>query len=82
MKTLAWVLVILNQSEIITDGELLYPSLQKCEMYEKKVNRPLQKIQRYTYSAYCRPEVVDRIEELWVYGTGEKVKNNLKSVQS
>ena len=44
MKTLAWVLVILNQSEVITDGELLYPSLQKCEMYEKKVNRPLQKI--------------------------------------
>ena len=60
MKTLAWVLVILNQSEVITDGELLYPSLQKCEMYEKKVNRPLQKIQRYTYSAYCRPEVIDR----------------------
>ena len=37
MKTLAWVLVILNQSEVITDGELLYPSLQKCEMYEKKL---------------------------------------------
>ena len=63
MKTLAWVLVILNQSEVITDGELLYPSLQKCEMYEKKVNRPLQKIQRYTYSAYCRPEVIDKVDE-------------------
>ena len=63
MKTLAWVLVILNQSQTISDDELIYPSLQKCEMYEKKVNRPLQKIQRYTYEAYCRPIVVDRPEE-------------------
>ena len=63
MKTLAWVLVIVNQSQTITDGELIYPSLQKCQMYENKINRPLQKIQRYTYSAYCRPEVVDKVEE-------------------
>ena len=63
MKTLAWVLVIVNQSQTITDGELVYPSLQKCEMYEKQVNRPLQKIQRYTFSAYCRPEIVDKVEE-------------------
>tara|TARA_Y100001973_G_C4970106_1_gene219186 strand:- start:288 stop:479 length:192 start_codon:yes stop_codon:yes gene_type:complete len=63
MKTLAWVLVILNQSEVITDGELRYPSLQKCQIYENQINRPLEKIQRYTFSAYCRPEVVDRPEE-------------------
>ena len=63
MKTLAWVLVIVNQSQVISDGDLLYPSLQKREMYEKQINRPLQKIQRYTYSAYCRPEVIDRPEE-------------------
>ena len=63
MKTLAWVLVIVNQSQTISDGDLIYPSLQKCEMYEKQVNRPLQKIQRYTFSAYCRPEVVDKVEE-------------------
>ena len=63
MKTLAWVLVILNQSQTISDDELIYPSLQKCEMYEKQINRPLQKIQTYTFSAYCRPEVVDKVEE-------------------
>ena len=63
MKTLAWVLVIVNQSQVVTDGDLVYPSLQKCEMYEKQVNRPLQKIQRYTYSAYFRPIVVDKEEE-------------------
>ena len=63
MKTLAWVLVIVNQTQTITDGELVYPSLQKCVMYEKQINRPLQKIQRYTFSAYCRPEVVDKVEE-------------------
>ena len=63
MKTLAWVLVIVNQSQTITDGQLVYPSLQKCEMYEKQINRPLQKIQTYTFSAYCRPEVVDKVEE-------------------
>ena len=63
MKTLAWVLVIVNQTQTITDGELVYPSLQKCEIYEKQINRPLQKIQRYTFSAYCRPEVVDKVEE-------------------
>ena len=63
MKTLAWVLVIVNQTQTITDGELVYPSLQKCEMYEKQINRPLQKIQRYTFSAYCRPAVVNKEEE-------------------
>ena len=63
MKTLAWVLVIINQSQVITDGELLYPSLQKCQIYENQVNRPLQKIQRYTFSAYSRPAVVDKEEE-------------------
>ena len=47
MKTLAWVLVILNQSQVVSDDELQYPSLQKCEMYEKQINRPLQKIQTY-----------------------------------
>ena len=46
MKTLAWVLVIVNQTQVISDGDLLYPSLQKCEIYEKQINRPLQKIQR------------------------------------
>ena len=59
MKTLAWVLVILNQSQVVTDGELTYPSLQKCQIYENQVNRPLEKIQRYTFSAYCRPAVVN-----------------------
>ena len=63
MKTLAWVLVILNQSQVITDGELSYPSLQKCQIYENQVNRPLQKIQRYTFSAYCRRAVVNKEEE-------------------
>ena len=63
MKTLAWVLVIVNQTQTITDGELVYPSLQKCQMYENQINRPLEKIQRYTFSAYCRPEVIDKVEE-------------------
>ena len=63
MNSLACVLVILNQSQVITDGELSYPSLQKCQIYENQVNRPLQKIQRYTFSAYCRPAVVNKEEE-------------------
>ena len=63
MKTLAWVLVIVNQTQIISDGDLLYPSLQKCQMYENQINRPLQKIQTYTFSAYCKPVVIDRPEE-------------------
>ncbi len=63
MKTLAWVLVIVNQTQTISDGELQYPSLQKCEMYEKQINRPLQKIQTYTISAYCKPIVIDKVEE-------------------
>ena len=63
MKTLAWVLVIVNQSQVISDVDLLYQSLQKCEMYEKQINRPLQKIQTYTFSAYCKPTVIDRPEE-------------------
>ncbi len=63
MKTLAWVLVIVNQSQIVSDGDLTYPSLQKCQMYENQINRPLQKIQRYTYEAHCRPIVVDKVED-------------------
>ena len=63
MKTLVWVLVIMNQSETVSDNELQYPSLQMCEMYEKQINRPLQKIQTYTFSAYCKPTVIDRPEE-------------------
>tara|TARA_B100000212_G_C27035419_1_gene389198 strand:+ start:99 stop:290 length:192 start_codon:yes stop_codon:yes gene_type:complete len=63
MKTLVWVLVIMNQAEIVSDDELVYGSLQKCEMYEHKINRPLQNIQRYTYSAYCKPKVIDRPDE-------------------
>ncbi len=63
MKTLAWILVIVNQSQTISDGDLLYPSLQKCQIYENQINRPLEKIQRYTFSAYCRPEVIDRPED-------------------
>ncbi len=63
MKTLAWILVILNQSQTISDDELIYPSLQKCQMYESQINRPLQKIQTYTFSAYCKPTVVDKEEE-------------------
>ena len=63
MKTLAWVLVIVNQTQTVSDGELLYPSVQKCEIYENQINRPLQKIQTYTFSAYCKPIVIDRPEE-------------------
>ena len=63
MKTLALVLVIVNQSQIVSDGELTYPSLQKCQIYENQINRPLQKIQTYTFSAYCKPIVIDKVEE-------------------
>tara|TARA_B100000214_G_C23813664_1_gene556198 strand:- start:572 stop:763 length:192 start_codon:yes stop_codon:yes gene_type:complete len=63
MKTLAWILVILNQTQTISDDELIYPSLQKCQIYESQINRPLQKIQTYTFSAYCKPTVVDKEEE-------------------
>tara|TARA_Y100001937_G_scaffold30464_1_gene43802 strand:+ start:4912 stop:5103 length:192 start_codon:yes stop_codon:yes gene_type:complete len=63
MKTLVWVLVIMNQAEIVSDDELIYGSLQKCEVYENQINRPLQEVQRYTYSAYCAPKVIDRPDE-------------------
>jgi len=64
MKTLVWVLVILNGSEIISDDELTYPSLQKCEIYEHQINRAITKtIAGYPYGAYCRPEVADRPDE-------------------
>ena len=53
----------MNQAETVSDEELIYGSLQKCQMYESKINRPLEKIQRYTYSAYCKPKVIDRPDE-------------------
>ena len=36
---------------------------KKRKIYENQINRPLQKIQRYTFSAYCRPAVVNKEEE-------------------
>lgn len=60
MPTLVWVLVILNGSTIENE-ELQYPSLQKCEMYENQINRPINKeIAGYPYGAYCKPVVVSR----------------------
>jgi hypothetical protein len=61
MKTLVWVLVILNQGNVENE-ELVYPSLQKCAMYESAINRSVDKV-TYNYSAYCRPTVVDKEEE-------------------
>ena len=57
MKTLVFVLVILSNGEIINE-ELMFISLQKCELYESQINREVTQI-TYNYSAYCRPQVIN-----------------------
>ena len=62
MKTLVFILVILEGSEIY-DESMQYGSLDKCNWYANKINFYNEKQTRNTYSAYCKPKVIERREE-------------------
>ena len=62
MKTLVFVLVILEGTQIY-DESLQYGSIDKCSWYANKINFYNQRQTRNTYSAYCKPLVIEKNEE-------------------
>ena len=62
MKILVFILVILEGSEIY-DDTLQYGSIDKCNWYANKINFYNERQTRNTYSAYCKPLVIEKNEE-------------------
>jgi len=62
MKTLVFALVILEGTQIY-DESLQYGSIDKCNWYANKINFYNEKQTRNTYSAYCKPLVIEKNEE-------------------
>ena len=62
MKTLVFILVILEGSEIY-DDTLQYGSIDRCNCYAKKINFYNERQTRNTYSAYCKPLVIEKNED-------------------
>ena len=62
MKVLLFVLVILEGTEVYDDS-IEYGSIDKCNWYAEKINFNNERQTRNTFSAYCKPRVVERKEE-------------------
>ena len=62
MKTLIFALVILEGTQIY-DESLQYGSIDKCNWYANKINFYNERQTRNTYSAYCKPLVIEKNEE-------------------
>jgi|TARA_R100000664_G_C2712207_1_gene108591 hypothetical protein len=62
MKTLVFALVILEGTQIY-DESLQYGSIDKCSWYANKINFYNERQTRNTYSAYCKPLVIEKNEE-------------------
>ena len=62
MKTLICALVILEGTQIY-DESLQYGSIDKCNWYANKINFYNERQTRNTYSAYCKPLVIEKNEE-------------------
>ena len=62
MKTLVFALLILEGTQIY-DESLQYGSIDKCNWYANKINFYNERQTRNTYSAYCKPLVIEKNEE-------------------
>ena len=62
MKTLIFALVILEGTQIY-DESLQYGSIDKCNWYANKINFYNERQTRNTYSAYCKPLLIEKNEE-------------------
>ena len=62
MKTLVFILVILEGTQIY-DQSLQYGSIDKCNWYANKINFYNERQTRNTYSAYCKPLVIEKNKE-------------------
>ena len=59
MKTLVFILVILEGTQIY-DQSLQYGSIDKCNWYANKITFYNERQTRNTYSAYCKPLVIEK----------------------
>ena len=59
---LIFILVILEGTQIY-DESIEYGSIDKCNWYAEKINFYNARQTQNTYSAYCKPKVVERREE-------------------
>jgi|TARA_R100000742_G_C4259636_1_gene77452 hypothetical protein len=57
MKTLAFILVIMNNT--VPEGEITYSSFSKCKWFEDIINFSTAGKTR-NYSAYCKPIVITK----------------------
>ncbi len=62
MIVLLFVLVILEGTEVY-DYSIEYGSIDNCNCYAEKINFYNARQTRNTFSAYCKPRVVERKEE-------------------
>ena len=62
MKTLIFAVVIIEGTQIY-DESLQYGSIDKCNWYANKINFYNERQTRNTYSAYCKPLVIEKNEE-------------------
>ena len=56
MKELVFILMVLNGQEV--EGEIIYPSMQKCSWYAKMINKESDRLAG-RYSAWCKPSVIE-----------------------
>tara|TARA_R100001015_G_C4600788_1_gene155707 strand:- start:691 stop:879 length:189 start_codon:yes stop_codon:yes gene_type:complete len=62
MKTLVFILIILEGTQIY-DQSLQYGSIDKCNWYASKINFYNERQTRNTYSAYCKPLVIEKNDD-------------------
>ena len=60
MKELVFILMVLNGQEV--EGEIVYPSMQKCGWYAETINRESDRLAG-AYSAWCKPVVRNKVVE-------------------
>ena len=60
MTKLVFILMIMNGQE--TEGQIQYPSMQKCSWYAGQINRESDRLAG-AYSAWCKPVAVEQTEE-------------------
>ena len=52
--------MVLNGQEV--EGEIVYPSMQKCGWYAETINRESDRLAG-AYSAWCKPVVRNKVVE-------------------
>ena len=60
MKELVFILIVMNGNQ--EEGQITYPSIDKCKWYAEKINRQVKNLVG-NYSAMCKPVIRNQVEE-------------------